>query len=81
MAKSKGCARLGGGCIGCGAAFLIFFIAIVLLFAPEDPHAVPEIDASFEDPIEIPPRRKYGGRRGLANAQLLFHHRRQRQHG
>ena len=54
MAKSKGCAKLGGCFIGCGVVFLIVFIAIVLAFDPGDPYAVPEGEIVFEDPIEIP---------------------------
>ncbi len=52
MAKSKGCARVGGCFIGGCILFLILFIALAIQFG--DPEAVPEIDASFEEPIEIP---------------------------
>ncbi len=53
MAKSKGCAKVGGCLVTGGIGFLILFIAIAIAIAPEDPDAVPEIDAGFGDAVEI----------------------------
>lgn len=55
MSKAKGgCAKVFGCLFTGGALFLILFVWLAIAFAPEDPDAVPEIDANFEDPIEIP---------------------------
>ncbi len=54
MSKSKGCAKVGGCLIGGGVLFLILFLWVAIVFAPEDPDAVPEIDAAFDEPVEIP---------------------------
>ena len=52
--KRKGCAKVFGCLVTGGIAFLIFFFWIVIAFAPEDPDAVPVMDAGLDDPIEIP---------------------------
>ncbi len=54
MAKSTGCAKVGGCFIVGGVLFLVLFIMIVIAFDPQDPYTVPEGDATFDDPIEIP---------------------------
>ncbi len=54
MSKSKGCAKVGGCLIGGGIVFLILFIWVAIAVAPEDPYTVPEVDAVFDDPVEIP---------------------------
>jgi Ca-activated chloride channel homolog len=54
MAKNKGCARVLGCLVTGSVLFVILFIALAIAFAPEDPYAVPEVDATFDDPVEIP---------------------------
>ncbi len=52
MAKSKGCARVGGCLISGGILFLILFTWLAVEVG--DPDAVPEVEEAFDDPIEIP---------------------------
>ncbi len=52
MGKNTGCAKVGGCLIAGGVLFLVFFIIVVLQF--EDPGVVPEVDAAFDEPVEIP---------------------------
>ncbi len=52
MSKAKGCARVGGCLISGGILFLILFIWLAIEF--EDPDAVPEVETTFDDPVEIP---------------------------
>ena len=54
MAKNKGCAKVFGCLVIAGFFFLVLVIWLAIAVAPEDPYAVPEIDATFDDPIEIP---------------------------
>ncbi len=52
MSTSKGCAKVGGCVITGGLFILILFIWLAVQFG--DPEDVPEMDASFDQPIEIP---------------------------
>ena len=52
MSSAKGCAKVGGCLISGGFLFLILFIFLAIQFG--DPEDVPEMDASFDEPIEIP---------------------------
>ncbi len=52
MSGTKGCAKVGGCLISGGLLFLVLFIFLAIQFG--DPEDVPEMDASFDAPIEIP---------------------------